>query len=213
MRVLIQSKLLTFLDTRSFLRIGGEKSITVDARLMAASHRNLEEEVARGKFLEPLFHRLNVFSLQLPPLRERIKDIPILVESIMAKLAAKMQFERVPVLDKRLLDGLAAHNWPGNVRELKNALERALMLWDGGIFDLKLSNGSASARERWSKDIPFPSSWTLREVTNEVTKQMCMQALQRSEGNKKEAARLMGTSRDAFYRYIRRFGIEADLLS
>jgi transcriptional regulator with PAS, ATPase and Fis domain len=79
----LQSKLLTFLDTRSFLRVGGEKMVTVDARLMAATHRELERELDNRGFLEPLFHRLNVFSIRLPPLRERLEDLPILVESLM----------------------------------------------------------------------------------------------------------------------------------
>jgi DNA-binding NtrC family response regulator len=208
---MLQSKLLTFLDTRTFLRVGGEKSITVDARLMAASHRDLEEEVAEGKFLEPLFHRLNVFSVHLPPLRERIEDLPVLVESLMAGLAEKMKLEKLPALDKRLLEGLAAHNWPGNIRELKNTLERGLMLWNGGRLDLKMS-GPLSGPDKWCRDLPFPSSWTLKEVMSEVTKQMCIKALQRANGNKKKASHMMGTSRDALYRYIRRFGIEVDLL-
>jgi DNA-binding NtrC family response regulator len=209
----LQSKLLTFLDTRSFLRVGGEKAITVDARIMAASHRDLEAEVANRRFLEPLYHRLNVFSLRLPPLRERIEDLPILVESLMQELAKKMQLANIPALDQSLLNGLAAHNWPGNIREVKNALERALMLWDGGRFDIKLATNGAVDRDRWSLDFPFPSGWTLKEVLNEVTKQMCMQALQRSGGNKQESARMLGTSRDALYSYIRRFGIDVDLLT
>ncbi|MDQ7783455.1 MAG: sigma 54-interacting transcriptional regulator [Desulfomonilaceae bacterium] len=207
----LQSKLLTFLDTRSFLRVGGVKSVTVDARLMAATHRNLEEEVASKRFLEPLFHRLNFFSLWLPALRERPEDLPQLVDALMGELGEKMHLSKIPVVDSRLIKGLAAHNWPGNVRELKNVLERALMLWDGGPLDLKLGADSPSA-DTWSRDLQFPSTWTLKEVTDEVTKQLCMQALRRTKGNKKEAARILGTSRDALYRYITRFHIEMDLL-
>ncbi len=207
----LQSKLLTFLDTRSFLRVGGVKTVTVDARLMAATHRNIEQEVANRRFLEPLYHRLNVFALRLPPLRERTEDLPQLVESLVQELADRMQLTTLPVVDSRLIQGLAAHNWPGNIRELKNMVERALMLWNGGTLDLKLPTDS-SGGDKWTSDVPFPSSWTLRRVTDEVTKRMCVQALQRTQGNKKEAARLLGTSRDALYRYIRRFRIETDLL-
>jgi DNA-binding NtrC family response regulator len=78
---------------------------------------------------------------------------------------------------------------------------------------MKLATNGSTERDRWTLDVPFPSSWTLKEVLNEVTKQMCMQALQRSGGNKQESARLLGTSRDALYSYIRRFGIEVDLLT
>jgi two-component system response regulator AtoC len=208
----LQSKLLTFLDTRSFLRVGGMKAVTVNARLMAATHRSLEEEVLAKRFLEPLFHRLNVFSIWLHPLRERLEDLPQLVDTIMRDLGRKMRMSTIPVIDSRLVHGLAAHNWPGNVRELKNVLERSLMLWNDGPLNIKLGRDSLS-RERWTRDLPFPSSWTLRKVLDEVTKQLCIQALRRTNGNKKEAARVLGASRDALYRYIRRFNIEMDLLT
>lgn len=208
----LQSKLLTFLDTRSFLRVGGERSITVDARLLAATHRNLEEEVAAGRFLEPLYHRLNVFALHVPCLKDRAEDIPILAEEMIDQLAKNMQMTEVPIVSQSALQGLKAYNWPGNVRELRNVIERALMLWEGGPIDLKLP---APTREQdmWSYDLPFPSYWSLREVLDEIIKSMCMQALRRAKGNKKEAAKLLGTSRDALYRYIRRYEIDPKLLT
>lgn len=210
--VSLQSKLLTFLDTRSFLRVGGEKSVTVDARLIAATHRDLAKELSEGRFLEPLYYRLEVFTIEVPPMRERKEDIPILVEEIMAELADRMHLSHIPVIDQSTLDGLTTYNWPGNVRELKNALERALMLWDGSRLDLRIpSHGTTD--EKWSRDLPFPSYWTLREVTDEVTKSMCMEALRRTKGNKKEAASVLRISRDALYRYIRRFKIKPELLS
>jgi two-component system response regulator AtoC len=208
----LQSKLLTFLDTRSFLRVGGEKSVTVDARLIAATHRELTTELAEGRFLEPLYYRLEVFTIEVPALRERKEDIPILVEEIMTELAAKMHLSHIPVIDQSTLDGLTTYNWPGNVRELKNALERALMLWDGTRLDLRIPSHTTSD-EKWSRDLPFPSYWTLREVTDEVIKSMCMEALRRTKGNKKEAATILRISRDALYRYIRRFKIKPELLS
>jgi DNA-binding NtrC family response regulator len=208
----LQSKLLTFLDTRSFLRVGGERSITVDARLMAATHRDLGDEASQGRFLEPLYHRLNVFNIKIPPLRERAEDMPILVDTLIAQLAKQMQLSEVPVLDPSLVQGLNAYKWPGNVRELRNVIERALMLWDGEYFELKLP-AKTSDDEKWSCDLPFPSYWKLREVTDEITKSMVMQALRRTGGNKKEAAKMLGTSRDALYRYIKRFGIRPELLT
>lgn len=207
----LQSKLLTFLDTRSFLRVGGEKSVTVDARLIAATHRELGTELTEGRFLEPLYYRLEVFTIEVPPLRDRKEDISILVEEIMTELAAKMHLSHIPVLDQSTLDGLTTYNWPGNVRELKNALERALMLWDGTQLDLRIPSHTTSD-EKWSRDLPFPSYWTLREVTDEVIKSMCMEALRRTKGNKKEAATILRISRDALYRYIRRFKIKPELL-
>lgn len=208
----LQSKLLTFLDTMSFIRVGGEKSVTIDARLMAATHRDLAEEVNQGRFLEPLYYRLNVFTVTVPPLRERLEDLPVLVDQVMAELAEKMNLTEIPRVDSSLIAGLAAYNWPGNVRELKNTVERALMLWDGGPFDLKLPS-SATADGKWSYDLPFPSHWNLRQVTAEITKSMCLEALRRTGGNKRDAARILGVSRDALYRYIRRFKINPEMLT
>ena len=209
----LQSKLLTFLDTRSFLRVGGERSVTVDARLVAATHRDLATELSEGRFLEPLYYRLEVFTLEVPPLRDRKEDVGILVEEIMTELANKMHLSHLPVIDQSTLDGLTTYNWPGNVRELKNALERALMLWDGSHLDLRIPSHGTATDEKWSRDLPFPSYWTLREVTDEVIKSMCMEALRRTKGNKKEAASILRISRDALYRYIRRFKIKPELLA
>jgi PAS domain S-box-containing protein len=128
----LQAKLLTFLDTMSFIRVGGEKSVCVNARIIAATHRDLTIEVAEGRFLQALFHRLNVFPIEAPPLRERLKDIPILVEELMSSLATQMQLNVAPVLDSLDVDALCRYNWPGNVRELRNVLERAVMLSEGG---------------------------------------------------------------------------------
>ncbi len=100
----LQSKLLTFLDTKSFLRVGGERSVHVNARLMAATHRDLEEEVKSGRFLQPLFYRLNVFSIELPPLRRRSEDIPILVKEMLARLATEMHLTEIPILECRGLE-------------------------------------------------------------------------------------------------------------
>ncbi len=208
----LQSKLLTFLDTRSFMRVGGQKSITVDARLIAATHRDLEKEVEEKRFLEPLYYRLNVFAIRIPPLRDRPEDIPILVDEMIGSLAQSMELPDRPQMNPDELAGLAAYNWPGNVRELRNVIERALMLWDGDELKLKLPS-SENSDEVWSYDLPFPSYWSLRDVTDEVTKSMCMEALRRTQGNKKEAARILGISRDALYRYLRRFHIEPELLT
>ncbi|MEJ2718828.1 MAG: sigma-54 dependent transcriptional regulator, partial [Deltaproteobacteria bacterium] len=208
----LQSKLLTFLDTLSFVRVGGEKSVTVDVRLMAATHRDLAKEVLEGRFLEPLFYRLNVFVIEVPPLRQRLEDIPLLVEHIMAELAEKMHLPRLPVIDPAMLEGLAAYHWPGNIRELRNAIERALMLWDGGQLDVKLPSPATSS-ETWADGLPFPSYWSLREATDEVTKLMCIEALRRTRGNKKAAAHILGISRDALYRHIRKFKINTEMLS
>ena len=118
----LQSKLLTFMDTKSFLRVGGEKSIGTNARIIAATHRNLDQEVSEGRFLAPLLYRLNVLVINVPPLRERIEDIPVLLEEIMSRLAKDLQLSDIPKIDAASTIALAKYHWPGNVRELRNIL-------------------------------------------------------------------------------------------
>ena len=147
----LQSKLLTFLDTRSFLRVGGEKLLTVNARIISATNRSLEKEVAEGRFLSALFYRINVFGINVPPLRDRIEDIPVLLEEIMSRLAAELQLTRLPYIDPAFAIALARYDWPGNVRELRNALERALMLSDGRSLSLTLPSGKTSPQDWFSR--------------------------------------------------------------
>jgi PAS domain S-box-containing protein len=206
----LQSKLLTFLDTRSFLRVGGEKSITVNARIIAATNRSLETEVAEGRFLSPLLYRLNVFTITVPPLRDRIQDIPLLVEEILSRLAAELQVTSLPTIDSAAFIALSGYDWPGNVRELRNVLERSLMLSDGEKLDIALPAIHAS-NQSWSHVSSFPAhERTLHDVTDEVIKSLCMEALRRCGGNRRSAARTLGIARDSLYRHMKRFGINSE---
>jgi len=208
----LQSKLLTFLDTRSFLRVGGEKSIHVDARLIAATHRELEIEVADGRFLQALYYRLSVFPISVPPLRERPEDIGIIAQEIISKLAVEMQMPVMPDLDGSHISALRRYPWPGNVRELRNVLERSLMLSGHGRFRLSLSP-SNEPDEEWTLKVKFPPEKSLRQVNDGVTEAFCIEALRRTGGNQKEAARLLGISRDSMHRFARRFGLKRDHLT
>ncbi|MFZ5864486.1 MAG: sigma 54-interacting transcriptional regulator [Thermodesulfobacteriota bacterium] len=202
----LQSKLLTFLDTKSFVRVGGEKSIHINARLIAATHRNLEDEVAAGRFLPALFYRLNVFSVNVPPLRQRIDDLPILCEELMSAIALDMQLTEIPVIDAAALKGLSRYSWPGNVRELRNVLERALMLWDKGRFELSIPVLDKAPQD-WSHQVSFPLERSLHDVIDEIAELLCKEALERSDGRRKQAAQVLGISRNSLYRYMKRFGI------
>ena len=208
----LQSKLLTFLDTRSFLRVGGEKSIHIDARLIAATHRDLEQEVTEGQFLQALYYRLSVFPIRVPPLRERPDDIAVIAQEIMATLASEMQLPYIPVLDGSDVAALKRYAWPGNVRELRNVLERSLMLSAQGRFKLWLSP-SNEPFEDWTLRVEFPHDKTLREISDEVIEALCVEALRRTRGNQKEAARLLGISRDSMHRFARRFGFKREHLT
>jgi len=206
----LQSKLLTFLDTRSFLRVGGEKHHTVNARIISATNRSLDKEVEEGRFLSALFYRINVFGINLPPLRDRIEDIPVLLEEIMSRLAAELQLTQLPYIDPAFAIALARYDWPGNVRELRNALERALILSDGRSLSLTLPSVQQSPQD-WSHVSSFPvHERTLHDVTDEVIKSLCLEALRRCEGNRRCAARTLGIARDSLYRHMKRFGIESE---
>ncbi|HTY26407.1 MAG TPA: sigma 54-interacting transcriptional regulator [Desulfomonilaceae bacterium] len=204
----LQAKLLTFLDTMAFTRVGGERNVSINARILTATNRELEKEVEAGRFRQDLYYRINVMAIIVPPLRERSEDIPILAEEIFSALMAELQLNRIPLLDSSTINALTQYHWPGNVRELRNVLERALLLWDGEHLDLDLPELNATQRERYYK-IDLESDRSLRDVTDEITKTMCTAALQRCGGNKREAARLLGIARDSLYRYMKEFGIES----
>ena len=208
----LQAKLLTFLDSKAFLRVGGQRPVHVDARLVAATHRDLRAEVSEGRFLEPLFYRLNVFPIRVPPLRERLEDIPILCEELMDRIALDIALSAIPILSPEAIRTLSSYHWPGNVRELRNVLERSLMLWTGGPFELALPTQEPGSEE-WVFKTNFPPGQTLRDLYDKLTHALCLEALRRSGGNRREAARILGISRDSLYRYIDRFGIRSDKLT
>jgi len=197
----IQSKLLTFLDTRSFLRVGGDKSIKVDARLIAATHRDLERDISEGRFLEALFYRLNVFPIKVPPLRERLEDIPVLVDEIVAKLAIEMQLNEVPEFDSETIRALKQYHWPGNVRELRNVLERAMMVAGHGS-PKHLIPGTVAVEDEWKFTSFFPTGRSLRDAREDFMQAICNQAIRRCKGNRTAAAKLLGISRNALYRHM-----------
>ena len=203
---ILQAKLLTFLDTFSFTRVGGEKSVTVNVRLIAATNRELEKEVSEGRFRKDLFYRLNVFSIRVPPLRDRVDDILLLVARIMTQLAADMQLPTVPEIDATAFDTLCRYNWPGNVRELRNVLERALILSRGGPLGSEhvgLGSGQPCANPLAAN---LPSGKTLYQILGDLERSLIEEALRRSAGKKYEAARLLGISRFALTRHISKLG-------
>lgn len=202
----LQSKLLTFLDTRHFMRIGGERNIRVEARLIAATNRDLEAEVERGTFRRDLFYRLNVFPIRLPPLRERVEDLPQLIDELFDRLTEDLGLPRRPVLQPDVLDLLAPYPWPGNVRELRNVLERALMLSPDGVIRREHVNVSPSARD-WQIVVSFPEAENLHDVTKSVARKLVLEALRRGK-TKQEAARLLGISRHALAHQMRSLGLE-----
>lgn len=203
----MQAKLLSFLDTRTFTRVGGETRIAVNARLIAATNRELDKEVAQNRFRSDLYYRLNVLSIYIPPLRQRLEDLPVLIEELLSQLAAEMILPELPVLDPSTLDLMMNYNWPGNIRELRNVLERGLMLSGSGTIKLA-SLGLETQQESWSYTVTFPKDKNIHDVTRDMKKTLILEALRRSSGNKKEAARLLGISRHAFAHQLKAAGLE-----
>jgi transcriptional regulator with PAS, ATPase and Fis domain len=209
----LQAKLLTFLDTQSFTRVGGEKEIWVSARLLAATNRNLNEEVESGRFRADLFHRLNVFTIEVPPLRKRPEDLPALVEALLNRLSRKLGLTEAATMDSRCLDMLTEYHWPGNVRELRNVLERALILAQGSkirreCIQLPLSGQPLDSDNEWSLQVKFPHrNENLPEITNRVKSALLSEALRRADGKKKKAAQLLGISADSFKHHAKSVGL------
>ena len=199
----IQVKLLRALQERAFERIGSTRTRTVDIRLIAASNLDLEAEVETGKFRRDLFHRLSIVPLVLPPLRERIDDVPLLASHFAAKAAAK-HGRPTPSLEPPLIEALTDYNWPGNVRELENLIERLVVL----TAEPKL--GLEFVPEKILRELP--SSQPDDESTFEgaivgLKRRMIATALRSESGNRMAAAKRLGISRSYLHRLMSDFGI------
>jgi two-component system, NtrC family, nitrogen regulation response regulator NtrX len=197
-----QAKLLRTLETGELQRIGAEGTVRVDVRVISATNRRLEDEVAAGHFREDLFFRLNVFPIHLPPLRERLDDLPALV----AHLAERMRPRHPATFTPAALEALAGYGWPGNVRELANLVER-LGILSGPTVDVPavrqvLRGGLATA------GAPTAGGRPLSEALDEYERALIASALSQAEGNVAEAARVLQTDRANLYRRMRRLGVE-----
>ena len=197
-----QAKLLRTLETGELQRIGAERSLRVDVRMVAATNRRLEDEVQEGRFREDLFFRLNVFPLHLPPLRERMEDLPALV----AHLSARVRPRGPATFTPAALEALGAYSWPGNVRELANLVERLTILSGPTVDD------SAVRQVLRGGTAPPPSPTTLgrplNEALDEFERRLISAALTQAEGNVAEAARVLQTDRANLYRRMRRLGLD-----
>jgi two-component system response regulator AtoC len=206
---LLQAKLLTFLDTKKITRVGGEKSISVNARIIAATNRDLEKEVEEKRFRQDLFYRLNVITVRIPALRERREDIPILVSEIMNRLKAELQLGTLPEVPESAMEALQNYDWPGNVRELRNILERSLMI--SGNKKLRLDNlglpSSPSTFSDWNFTTQFPHGLSLNEVTRALKRSLIMEALRRSSGSRQDAAAMLEISRYSLKHYMKSLDI------
>ncbi len=197
----VQVKLLRVLQERSFERVGGSKTLTVDIRLVAACNRDLEAEVEAGRFRRDLFYRLNVVPLTLPPLRERADDIPLLAAHFAAKAAEKHN-RATPQLDPALIDALQEYDWPGNIRELENLMERLVVLTPGTRLTTELLPDKMLRGLPESAITNDTGEATLEAAVAALKWRMITDALATEGGNKVAAARRLGISRSYLHRLI-----------
>jgi PAS domain S-box-containing protein len=198
----LQSKLLTFLDSRSFTRVGGEKLITVNARLVGATNRDLADDVSAGRFRSDLYYRLNVITIRIPPLRERMEDLPVLIEDLATELAKQLGLSGYRSFDQASLKDMEHYDWPGNIRELRNFLERSLILSTERRTPLDPTLLRTSRKE-WNVTVEFPDTGSLNDVLRSVKTSLVEEALKRSGGNQKAAAKLLRISYDSFRHHLR----------
>jgi two-component system response regulator AtoC len=199
----LQAKLLRFLEEKTFKRVGGLADIRVDVRVIAATNRNLEEEVRTGKFREDLFYRLQVMPIALPPLRERRGDVPLLASYYIDLF--NREFKRhVRGVSPDALAMLEQYQWPGNIREMRNAIERAMLLVDQDW--LQPGDFTTLTRTVTPADFKLPAEGI---SLDEVERQLLVQALERSGGNQTQAGQLLGINRDQVRYRIEKFGLTA----
>jgi two-component system nitrogen regulation response regulator NtrX len=205
-----QAKILRILEEQRFERVGGSRPIQVDARIVAATNKNLEEEIARGSFREDLLHRINVIPLHVPPLRERREDIPLLAAHFLKVLA--QEDERPPkTISQRALEALTSLPWPGNVRELKNFIWRLAILSPGPHIDLNdlgiASSAAATAPPGGLEGLLTLSDF--REARAEFEREFLRRKLAEHPGSVSLTAEAVGLERSHLYRKLRAYGLEA----
>jgi DNA-binding NtrC family response regulator len=202
---LLQSKLLRFLEEKTFKRVGGSSDIRVDVRVIAASNRSLEEEVKKGHFREDLYYRLNVMAIPLPPLRDRRDDIPLLINHYIDAFNTEFR-KKIRGVSPTALTALTSYAWPGNVRELRNAVERAMLLAETiELNETHFPVLSASHGSELSTGINLPAGGINLEA---LERSLVVQALERAGWNQTKAATLLGLNRDQIRYRIEKFELE-----
>lgn len=202
MPLAMQAKLLRVLEKGEFERLGGNEVIKVDVRFIAATNQNLEKMIKERRFRSDLFYRLNTVIINLPPLMERKEDIHLLIEHFIEKFSTEMN-KKAPRVVKEAMDLIISYPWPGNVRELANAIERATIFCEDGV--IRPSDLPPNVR---AGDAETPSTETPVDLTLEaLEKRHISNMLKRTNGNKNEAARMLGIHRETLYKKIKKFNI------
>jgi two-component system response regulator AtoC len=200
----LQAKMLRFLEEKSFKRVGGSADIRVDVRVVAATNRKLETEVKEGRFREDLYYRLNVLPIELPPLRARSADLPLLVNFYVDTYNREFR-KRVRGVEPNAMEALKIYGWPGNVRELRNVVERAMLLADGQTLTLGDFPVAAASSARLTEQVDLPAAGIDLE---QLERSLVIQALERSGWNQTKAAGMLGLNRDQIRYRVEKFKLE-----
>jgi transcriptional regulator with PAS, ATPase and Fis domain len=210
-----QAKLLRVLEDSRVRRLGGKGELSVDVRVIAATNRNLDEALKEGDLREDLYYRLNVFQISLPPLRQRMSDLPVLCETLITHLNRKHQCH-VTYVTQEVMEALKKHNWPGNVRELRNVLERAvIMAGEGGIqmahlpYDFGVSVGSRPPAQVFE---PESVRLAVGTTVGDAEKALIQLTLQHTKNNKTRAAEILGISLKTLFNKLKEYGTSAEPL-
>ena len=202
----VQAKLLRVLQDGTFKRLGGINTLRVNVRVVAATNKDLSKEVASERFRQDLYYRLNVIAIHLPPLRERLQDIPLLAAHFLQKYARENRKE-ITAIQQEAIEHLMRYDWPGNVRELENVIERAVVLTKGStitLADLYLEEQQAKAPLNTNEYFVLPARSTLAQIEREAI----IQALRHTEGNREATARLLNIGPATLYRKFKEYQIQ-----
>ncbi len=200
----MQAKLLRVLQEHELQRVGGQETIRVDVRIIAATNRDLEREVADGRFREDLYYRLNVVVLEVPPLRERHGDIPLLADYFLHKFVEKNKRQVVGITPE-CMDLLVRYPWPGNVRELENAIERGMIFMRGEYLEV---DGLPLAIQRWAGENMSPAAGEQPATLKDAERALIVKTLEETGGNRSEAARRLQITRKTLLSKIRNYNIQ-----
>lgn len=199
----VQVKLLRVLQEQEFERLGGEETLKVNLRIIAATNKDLQKQVKEGLFREDLFYRLNIVNLHLPPLRERPEDIPLFVKEFIEKFSQK-HGKKIRSIEPKALKLLESHRWPGNVRELQNLIEKLVVLSDGETITEAMIPFSGGGENRRKLEIDIGTS------LDEIEKQAILATLDSTSGNKSRASRILGIGRKTLLRKLEEYGMKSD---
>jgi PAS domain S-box-containing protein len=207
MPIEMQAKLLRVIQERELERVGGTETVELDVRIIAATNKDLGEQVKTDEFREDLYYRLNVIRLQIPPLRERLDDIPLLANSILEELKEELNLDKKEFVPETI-NSLKDYDWPGNVRELHNFIERAVNLASGQ--KIYPSHLPPIISESSSKSVNSVSK--LKDIVAMAEKKAIIEAIGKTKGNRTEAAELLGIHRTSLYQKIKKYGIDLEQL-